>query len=58
MSTIWSFDAIKTKHDVCIEMHKDCIKRFCKSLKGHAMEIIKFEKKEDDTINRQTVPII
>ena len=37
-----SFDATKNKVD-CYE-GKDCMKRFCKDLKGHATEIINHEK--------------
>ena len=42
MSTISSFRSIKNKHDVY--RGKDCMKKFCESLKDHAMKIIDFEK--------------
>ena len=44
MSTIWVFDGIKIKHDVC--KCNDCVKKFCKSLENHAIGIINFEKKK------------
>ena len=42
MSTIWAFDDIKNKHD--LYRGKDCMKKFCESLKGHAIKIIYFKK--------------
>ena len=39
-----SFDAAKNKLD-CYR-GKDCMKRFCKDLREHAMKIIDYEKKE------------
>ena len=44
MSTISSFKSIENEHDIYIDI--DCIKKFCKSLREHAMEIINFEKKK------------
>ena len=35
MSTIWTFDCIKNKHDVC--RGEDCMKKFCESLREHAI---------------------
>ena len=35
MSTIWAFDRIENKHGVY--RSEDCMKRFCRSLKEHAM---------------------
>ena len=43
MSTIWRFDHIEDKHTLYRE--KDCMKKFCTSLKEHAQNIIDFEKK-------------
>ena len=40
-----SFDAAKNKLD-CYR-GKDCMKRFCKDLREHAMKIIDYEKKND-----------
>ena len=43
MFTVWMFDGVKNKHDVY--QGEDSMKKFCLSLKEHAMEIINFEKK-------------
>ena len=44
MFTNCSFDATKGKRD-CYK-GKDCMERFCKNLKEHAMKIIDYEKIE------------
>ena len=44
MSTIQGFDHIKNKHT--LDHGKDCLKRFCESLKEHGNRIIHFEKKK------------
>ena len=44
MSTISSFTSIENDHDV--DRYKNCMKRFCKSLGKHAMEIINSKKKK------------
>ena len=41
ISTISSYKSIENKHDVY--RGNDCMKKFCKSLTDHTMEIIKFE---------------
>ena len=43
MSTISSFRRVRNKHDVY--RGKDCTKKFCESLREHAMKIITFKKK-------------
>ena len=43
-STTSSFRSIENKHDVY--RGKDCMKKFYESLRGHAMKIINFKKKE------------
>ena len=43
VSTISSFKNIENKHDVYIG--KDCIKKFGKSLREHAIKIINVKKK-------------
>ena len=53
MSTISSFKSIENKHDV--SKGKDCMKRFCETLREHTMEIINFKKK---FINKLTADII
>ena len=44
MSTIWGFDHIEDKHT--LYRKKDCMKKFCESLREHARSIIDFEKKK------------
>ena len=44
MSTIWVFDHIENKHT--LYRGKDCMKKFCESLREHAKNIIDFEKKK------------
>ena len=44
MSKISSFRYIENKHDVY--RRKDCMKKFCEYLRGHAMKIINFKKKK------------
>ena len=44
ISTIWTFDGTENKHEVC--KGEDCIKKFCESLREHAMKIINFEIKK------------
>ena len=43
MSTMWAFDHIENKHT--LYCGKDCIKKFCTSLREYATYIIDFEKK-------------
>ena len=43
MSTLSSFRSIKNKHDAY--RGKDCMKTFCKSLRGHTMKMINLLKK-------------
>ena len=43
ISTIFSFRSIESKHDVY--RGKDCMKKFCESLREHIMKIISFNKK-------------
>ena len=44
MSTIWAFDHIKNKHTLF--RGKDCMKKFCTSLREHEKNIIDLEKKK------------
>ena len=44
MSRILPFGSIEHQNDVC--RGKDCMKRFCESLKQHSMKIIIFKKKK------------
>ena len=56
MCTISSFKSIENKHDVY--GGKDCMKKFCESLRGHAVEIIKFKTKKNEIINKRTAKIL
>ena len=44
MSTIWGFAPIENKHT--LYRGKDCMKKFCNSLKEHAKNMIDFEMKK------------
>ena len=44
MSTIWAFDHIESKN--ALYRRKDCMKKFCTSLREHTKNIIDFEKKK------------
>ena len=48
MSTMWGFDHIEDKHT--LYHGKDCMKKFCTSLREHAKNIIDFE-------NRKMLPL-
>ena len=49
MFTKCSFDEKENKLDY--SRRKDCIEKLCKRLKIHAMKIINYEKKRNDTTN-------
>ena len=51
MSTISSFKSIENKHDVC--RGKYCMKKFCKSLREHAMKIINFKEKKMKLLTKE-----
>ena len=53
--TISKFKNKENKHDVC--RGKDCIKKFCESLREHAMKEINFKKK-NEVINKRAAGII
>ena len=44
-----SFDLTKNKLDFYKD--EDCMERFCKDLREHAMKITNYEKKRNDTTN-------
>ena len=44
MSAIWGFDQIESKH--ILYRGKDCMKRFCTSLREHEKNTIDFEKEK------------
>ena len=51
MSTISSFRSIENKHDVY--RGKDCMKKFCESLKEHAMKIINCKTKKMNLLTKE-----
>ena len=51
MSTVSSFKSIENKHDV--HRGKDCMKRFCESLREHTLKIINFKKKKMKLLTRE-----
>ena len=55
MPSIALFRTIENKYDVYID--KDCMKKFCKFLRKHAMKIIKFKKKNNEIINKRAAGI-
>ena len=50
MSTISLFRSIENKHDV--QRDEDCMKKFCESLREHAIKIINFKSKKTKIINK------
>ena len=56
MCTISSFKSIENKHDVY--RGKDCMKKFCESLREQAMKITKFKKKKNEAVNKRAAGII
>ena len=55
MSTIWEFHHIENKHT--LYRGKDCMKKFCESLREHAKNITDFEKKKNVTVNKRRIKI-
>ena len=51
MSTISSFRSIENKHDV--HRGKDCMEKFCESLREHAMKIINFKQKKTKLLTKE-----
>ena len=56
ISSILSFKSIENKHDVY--RGKDCMKKFCKSLREHTMKIINFKENKNEVIKKRGVGII
>ena len=50
MSTISSFKSIENDYHVC--RCKDCMKKFCKSLRENTMKVNNFKKKNNKVINK------
>ena len=55
VSTISGFDHIEDKHT--LYRGKDCMKKFCTSLREHAKNIIDFEKEKNVTVNKRRITI-
>ena len=53
MSTIWEFDHIEDK--LTLYREKDCMKKFCTSLREHAKNIIDFEKEKNIAVNKRRI---
>ena len=53
MSAILIFDGIENKDDVY--WGKDCMRKFCKSLKEHVVKITNFEKKKIITLTNKEI---
>ena len=51
MSTISSFRSIENKYDVY--RGKDCMKKFCESLREHAMKIINLKNKKMKLLTKE-----
>ena len=51
MSAISSFQSIENKHDVY--RGKDCIEKFCESLREHANKIINIKKKKMELLTKE-----
>ena len=56
MRPISSFKRIENKYNL-YRRKEDCVKKFCKSLRNHAMEIINFKKKKHGVINKRATGI-
>ena len=56
ISVTSSFRSIENKHYVY--RSKCCLKKFCESLREHAVKIINFKKKKNEVINKTAAGII
>ena len=55
ISTIWAFDNIENSHT--LYRGEDYMKKFCTSLREHAINVINFEKEENVTVNKRRTKI-
>ena len=55
MSIIWAFDHTENKHT--LYFGKDCMNKFCESLREHVKNIVDFEKKKNVTVNKRRTKI-
>ena len=56
MSAILSFKSMENKYYAY--RGKDCMKKFCESLREHAMKIFNFKKKRNEGINSRAAGIM
>ena len=56
VSMFWGFDHIEDK--CTLYRGKDCMKKYCTSLKEHVKIIIDFEKKNNATVNKRRIKTI
>ena len=56
MSTRSSFKSIENKLDV--SKGRDCMRKFCESLRDFSMSLINFKKKKSEAINRRSIEIV
>ena len=56
MSTRSSFKSIENKLDV--SKGRDCMRKFCESLRDFSMSLINFKKKTSEAINRRSIEIV
>ena len=55
MSTIWVFNHIEDKNT--LYRRKDCMKKFCESLRKHVKSMTDFEKKKNFKVNKKRIRI-
>ena len=58
MSTISSFKSIRKRYIQKLYRGKDCLKKFCESLRELAMKIINFKNTKNEVINKRVAGII
>ena len=56
MSTVSSFKSTENKHDIYRGIHN--MKKYCESLREHAMKIIIVKRKKNEVINKRAAGII
>ena len=56
VSMFWGFDHIEDKST--LYRGKDCMKKYCTSLKEHVKIIIDFQKKNNATVNKRRIKTI
>ena len=56
MSIMLSFKSIENKY--AVYRGKDCMKKFCESLREHPMKIINVKKNKNEVISKRAAEII